>query len=136
MKTTPADNMKFGLFQLAPDQERPSRLKPMRERRWLTREAACGTNCVDCGVGTLTLREWYMVKDDVWELAWAGRRKSWYKDVPDCTLGVEVLCIGCLEKRIGRKLTACDFTDALVNDLRLGNNSARLRERLLDKQRS
>ena len=92
--------------------------------RGLAPVPSCGTNCVDCGVGTLTLGEWYMVKDDVWEKAWADRLKSWYRD----GLGVEILCIGCLEKRIGRTLTAIDFTDAPVNDL--SDNSARLRERL------
>jgi hypothetical protein len=92
--------------------------------RGLAPVPSCGTNCVDCGVGTLTLGEWYMVKDDVWEKAWADRRKSWYRD----GLGVEILRIGCLEKRIGRTLTAIDFTYAPVNDL--SDNSARLRERL------
>jgi hypothetical protein len=84
----------------------------------------CATNCVDCGVGTLTLREWYMVKDEVWEQAWAGRRKSWYRD----GLGVEILCIGCLEQRIGRALMASDFIDCRLHHL--GDNSARLRQRL------
>jgi hypothetical protein len=58
----------------------------------------CITNCADCGVGTGTLGEWYMVTDDVWEQAWCGRRKSWHGRVP----GQEILCIGCLEARIGR----------------------------------
>jgi hypothetical protein len=41
-----------------------------------------------------------MVNDEVWEAAWACRRKSWHA-LP----GQEILCIGCLEKRIGRTLT-------------------------------
>lgn len=41
-----------------------------------------------------------------------GRLKPWHR-LP----GQEILCIGCLEKRIGRTLTACDFTDCPVNDL-------------------
>ena len=57
---------------------------------------------IDCGVGTITLGEWYMVKDKVWEQAWAGRRKSWQSKVP----GQEILCIGCLEQRIGRRSSA------------------------------
>ncbi|MGA8697909.1 MAG: hypothetical protein WB689_29570 [Xanthobacteraceae bacterium] len=36
----------------------------------------CTTLCADCGVGTLELGEWYVVKDTVWEQAWRGRRKS------------------------------------------------------------
>jgi hypothetical protein len=84
------------------------------------------TACADCGIGTATLGEWYMVKDEVWEQAWGGRRKSWHGRVP----GQEVLCIGCLEARIGRTLMACDFTDASVNDPHENNISERLRDRL------
>ena len=47
--------------------------------------------------------EWYMVHDQVWQAAGAG------EDV--------CLCIGCLEGRLGRQLTAADFTDAPVNSL-------------------
>jgi hypothetical protein len=32
----------------------------------------------------------------VWEQAWAGRRKPWHGKV----IGQEILCVGCLEKRI------------------------------------
>jgi hypothetical protein len=81
--------------------------------------------CADCGVGTFTLGEYYMVKDEVWELAWVGRRKPCqHLD------GQETLCIGCLESRIGRRLWPCDFTDAPVNDLDNGDKSDRLRNRL------
>jgi hypothetical protein len=83
------------------------------------------TRCADCGVGTHSIDEWYMVKDDVWEQAWAGRRKSWHS-LP----GQQILCIGCLEERIGRTLTCHDFTDAPVNDPHESNISARLRDRL------
>jgi len=79
------------------------------------------TRCCGCGVGTNVLGEWYMVRDTVWELAWRGRRKSWH-NVP----GQSVLCIGCLEKRIGRS----DFTDAPVNNPDKGEISDRMRARL------
>jgi hypothetical protein len=82
--------------------------------------------CADCGIGTIRLGEWYMVRDDVWEQAWCRRRKSW-QVLP----GQEVLCIGCLEKRLGRTLMACDFIDAPVNDpSNKGNVSQRMRARL------
>jgi hypothetical protein len=84
------------------------------------------SRCADCGIGTLTLGEYYMVKDDVWEQAWAGRRKAWHGKVP----GQEILCIGCLEQRIGRTLTSSDFTDAPVNDLTDPDISDRFRDRL------
>jgi hypothetical protein len=83
--------------------------------------------CADCGIGTIRIGEWYMVHDAVWEQAWAGRRKSWHGKVP----GQEILCIGCLEIRLGRTLTAFDFTDAEVNDVGKGNISPRLRARLM-----
>jgi hypothetical protein len=92
------------------------------------RAPICTTNCADCGVGTICLDEWYMVKDEVWEQAWCGRRKSWHDQVP----GQEILCIGCLEQRIGRTLMAGDFTDAPVNDPNdpFNDMSARLRDRI------
>ena len=83
------------------------------------------TRCCDCGLGTNVAREWYMVKPKVWEQAWAGRRKDWH-NVP----GQSVLCIGCLEKRIGRTLCATDFARAAVNDPE-GDISDRLRQRLI-----
>jgi hypothetical protein len=45
--------------------------------------------CADCDIGTYTIGEWYMVRDEIWEAAWAGRRKPWHR-IP----GQEVLCIG------------------------------------------
>ncbi len=74
-----------------------------------------------------TLGEYYMVKDDVWDQAWAGHRRS-YKCVP----GQEILCVECLERRIGRTLMKRDFTDVPVNDLNEGSwhRSVRLIDRL------
>ena len=57
--------------------------------------------CAACGVNTLHINEYYMVTDEVWEAAWPGKRG--------------MLCIGCLENRLGRELTAKDFTDAPIN---------------------
>jgi hypothetical protein len=42
-----------------------------------------------------------------------------------------MLCIGCLETRLGRKLTAADFTDCRLNDLGwVEERSDRLYDRL------
>ena len=62
----------------------------------------------------------------MWEQAWAGRRKAWHGKLP----GQEILCIGCLEQRIGRTLVRCDFTDSPINDPHEETMSARLRDRL------
>jgi hypothetical protein len=72
------------------------------------------------------LGEYYMVVDSVWEQAWVGRRKSWY----DKVYGQEILCIGCLEQRIGRTLTSDDFTNVPVNDPTDPDISDRFRNRL------
>ncbi len=75
--------------------------------------------CVDCGTDTAPCNappftecspeygcshagtwEWYMVLDELWVRI--GQ--------PD------VLCIGCLEKRLGRPLTAADFSDLPINE--------------------
>jgi hypothetical protein len=88
--------------------------------------AFIGLPCADCSIGTYTIGEYYMVKKHVWEQAWAGRRKPWHGKID----GQEILCIGCLEKRIGRKLTACDFIDAPVNHIDNWRKSDRLRNRL------
>jgi hypothetical protein len=51
--------------------------------------APCISSCADCRIGTITLGEWYMVKDDVWVLTastglWAGPSltfsRQWYRD--------------------------------------------------------
>ena len=90
--------------------------------------------CADCSVCTVRLNEYYMVHDDVWEQAWAGRRESWQLLQAASRLSVwEILCIGCLEQRIGRTLMASDFIDAPVNDPnhpQHGRMSERMRHRL------
>lgn len=81
------------------------------------------TPCHDCGQGTL-FSEYYMVEDWVWEQA-KPPQWSYHCDSPSF-----FLCIGCLEKRIGRQLTLADFTTAPVNELTSGTKSARLKSRL------
>lgn len=57
--------------------------------------------CLDCGVDTSEIDEYYMVHDHVWAAANPDRRG--------------MLCISCLEKRLSRTLDASDFTDFPVN---------------------
>lgn len=82
------------------------------------------TACADCGVGTLGIGEWYMVRNEVWAEAWCGRIKPWHQ-----LEGQMVLCIGCLEQRLGRTLCKNDFIDAPVNHLS-DDMSKRMRARL------
>jgi hypothetical protein len=73
--------------------------------------------CDDCYTDTRHIHEYYMVHDYIW--AQAGM-------LPEPS----VLCIGCLEIRLGRILEPKDFTIAQVNDPCILNSSARLRFRL------
>jgi len=75
-------------------------------------------HCLDCGINT-KYSEYYMVHNEIWLSSGLG-------------LDDGMLCISCLEKRIGRKLNKNDFTDCLLNhmpDMR----SKRLSDRLTAK---
>jgi len=55
-----------------------------------------GVHCVDCDVNTVYIKESYMVIDSVWKesgMTSQGGR----------------LCVGCIERRLGRKLQCSDF---------------------------
>lgn len=69
------------------------------------------TPCHDCGINTLPLSfpdraEHYMVTDEIWK-------------AHGCERGY--LCIGCLEVRMGRMLTAADFSPVPLNDLSISD---------------
>lgn len=76
-------------------------------------------DCIDCGRSTYGIGEYYMVRDEVWD-----------KAVPDGARGM--LCVGCLELRIGRKLCFLDFTLCPLNvdTFIAGNGSALLLDRM------
>jgi len=58
--------------------------------------------CDGCGVNTSKIKEYYMVHDEIW------------LSVSEDVYGM--LCIGCLEERLGRRLTPDDFMDCPVNN--------------------
>ena len=72
--------------------------------------------CLGCKVDTKFISEHYFVNNDIW-LPAVGSNKG-------------MLCIGCLEMRIERKLTPKDFTKVHINNPKLYNMSARLLNRL------
>lgn len=78
-----------------------------RDKKWL---------CLDCKRDTGQLGEHYFVNTELWMKA-VGSNQG-------------MLCVGCLESRIGRKLVASDFTDCYINDPRKNPMSNRLKERL------
>jgi len=61
----------------------------------------CVPICDDCG--NFTLREWFMVHENVWAAARLPRIRG------------GVFCVCCLEQRLGRQLEPMDFSDAAVN---------------------
>lgn len=69
--------------------------------------------CVDCGENTHFTNEYYMVQFELWNEYGAGDG---------------MLCVGCLENRIGRKLNKADFFDCPVNNGIFG-----LSERLINR---
>lgn len=72
--------------------------------------------CADCGVDVRKTHEYgYMVTDEVW--AEAGNVEGY-------------LSIGCLEKRLGRRLVPSDFPDRPINRGRCGAQSAPLLDRM------
>ena len=73
-------------------------------------------DCADCCICTRWLLEYYMVKVPLWRTHGIPRG---------------MLCIGCLETRVGRTLTSDDFKLAVLN-LDTLNQSPRLRNRLGD----
>lgn len=88
------------------------------KRRANVAAARLAAECLDCGVCTTNMRdgdEYYMVHNAIW-----------YRINPQET---GMLCIGCLENRLGRKLVSGDFTHAPINNLGRWH-SARLVDRL------
>lgn len=83
--------------------------------------------CEDCGVNIRTAREMYMVRNRLWEdvVGW--------RDCTDTEVigpGRIYLCIGCLEQRMGRLLTADDFLSCPLNEIDDYPKSERLIDRL------
>jgi len=73
--------------------------------------------CLDCAVDTIEVGEYYMLHDPVWLEA-----------NPDDD---GLLCIGCVETRLGRRLQSGDFNDAPINAIVGAIGSARVRSRIL-----
>jgi hypothetical protein len=73
--------------------------------------------CLDCGVDTVAIGEYYVVRDEVW--AQAAKPLD------------GMLCIGCLEGRLGCRLEPGDFDDFPLNRICCRTGSARMRARFL-----
>lgn len=72
--------------------------------------------CLDCGVDTGKLHEHYFIHTPLWMKA-VGSKQG-------------MLCVGDLERRLGRRLQPTDFTSATINNPRFEPKSQRLMERM------
>ena len=80
-------------------------------------------DCVDCGRDTnIPPREYYAVHDELWSEVCAVEPV-----LPDES---GMLCIGCLESRLGRELCAADFKDCGLTRHPRRGSSKRLLNRL------
>ncbi len=75
--------------------------------------------CLDCRIDTGRIHEHYFVNTDLW-LSVVGSKTG-------------MLCISCLEGRLGRKLVASDFPNVTINNPRFESKSARLMNRMKNK---
>src|SRR5262249_48295438 len=103
-------------------------LKPCRPRNFRNRNLRAW--CGGCGVDTGWdgLGEWFTLKTETWEQVWPGTSNE--KFLGERTDLRYFLCIGCVEEKLGRKLTPNDFEpDNLLNRPQRGQ-SKRLRARL------
>lgn len=76
--------------------------------------------CRDCGADTEALGEFYMLRDEVWGETGMGPDEG-------------MLCVGCVEGRLGRRLGPADFTHVVVNLVWPENMRALKSSRLLDR---
>lgn len=72
------------------------------EHRVFLAPPSCVAFCADCR----KCADWYVVKKSVWERAWPGTSM---KSAREPMAMKHFLCIRCLEKRLGRRLTRHDF---------------------------
>lgn len=76
--------------------------------------------CLDCNCCVIHIREWYMLVNQIWN-------EAVYPD--SCQ---SILCVSCLEIRLGRELTATDFSPQIINT---DHNKYPKSERLLSRIR-
>jgi len=90
--------------------------------------------CSDCGMDTEPwpphrgTQEHYLVKDEVWAAAGMPKAHMNTGDLAKC--GGGILCVGCIEKRLGRLLTVSDFEPMTFDLLKDCTNTPRLLSRV------
>lgn len=79
------------------------------------------SNCLRCGVDTFKIDEYYMLEHYIW------RQITNTPEPQPKARGM--MCIGCVEEALGRKLTAIDFMACSCNT-EFAIRSRRLQDRL------
>jgi len=75
--------------------------------------------CLDCNVSTHEINEYYILKNQLWANVHPDNKG--------------MLCIGCVEDRLGRKLNKDDFLECPLNS---EHNMFKKSDRLLDRLNS
>jgi hypothetical protein len=97
----------------------------------------CGGHCCDCGMATVPSGnpkpgtfEQFIVKDDIWIVA--GMKPGKVDPKTYELVGGGFLCVGCIEERLGRRLTANDINPMTIGNLLISPwITDRLRSRIL-----
>lgn len=72
--------------------------------------------CLDCRDDVSKIKEYCMLVDSTWYAIHNSERG--------------MLCVGCIESRLGRQLIASDFNNSYLNTSRSFERSARLLDRM------
>jgi DNA replication protein DnaC len=75
--------------------------------------------CLDCREDVSKIKEYCMLVDDTWYQIHNSERG--------------MLCVGCIETRLGRQLHAADFNSSYLNTSRSFERSARLLDRMTNE---
>ena len=94
------------------------RKQPTTRAAFIAVDDGYDVHCGDCGTDTVQIGEFYMVHDALWAQA------------QDAGRACPILCIGCIEARLGRRLRGPDFNAAPLNFFAACGRSPRLRSRL------
>ena len=111
-----ADELVYFLYELGVPREQFGAALMEVGMYYLNYEDEKAFECLDCSVNTSEIEEYYALVDEVWLEAQPDKDG--------------MLCVGCVERRLGRTLRESDFNEtAPIN--RLGwPHSDRLRDRL------
>lgn len=103
-----------------------------RGYRWI--DASEWYLCKDCDVDTADIDEYFMIDGSLWNSCTTPEERDVSHWDTDDRRNSLMLCVGCIEKRLGRKLTSVDFPHNIpLNWSVVGSTtSSRLKDRMTD----